>query len=474
MSRTKRLSIRFEIMHKKVVILGLVLLLVGATMLGWVLSEKRKQQQRAASYESKYNLETDEYFKQYTEWFQAFPDEQSKLPFVLDENGKTKTEEQLKQEQQERLQADLGKLATGETDVYPFADILYGENWQNELNRYKNRKELIEFVFTGSIVCTSMGGTIFTWYLLLWSVRFSIKGSSGLKTLLPDVLRRQRKPKDKKQAKTSAERDGENQEQEQELNQQQSELEKHSKGLRNLVKRKPKLNGRGKALFMKDESRSDKRDSKRAKKRLGTYSDDSAERIAVLLSDEQSAESIARLEDSLKAQTEQLEERTAQSVEQAIIEHSKPLDSTLKDLAQQVSAIREYTACQQERVEKLQDGYDWNIVRTFCLRIIRCIDNLENRISQLSSKGTETEHLEDIRDELVFALDSSGIEQFEPKVNSDYHGQEKYAEAVKDKERCNNSKQKGKIAKVIRPGYQYFINEENIKVVRTAQVKLFG
>jgi len=475
LSRTKRFSIRFEIMHKKVVILGLVLLLVGATMLGWVLREKRKQQQRAASYESKYNLETGEYLKQYTEWFQSFPDKQAELPFVLDGNGKTKTEEQLQQEQQERLQADLGKLARGETDVYPFADILYGENWQNELNRYKKHKELSEFVLTGSIVCISMGGTIFTWYLLLWSVRFFIKGSSGLKTLLPDILRRQRKPKDKKQAKTIAERDGENQEREQELNQQQNKLEKHSKGLRNLVKRKPKLNGRGKALLTKSESRSDKRDRKRAKKRLGTYSDDNAEKIAVLLSDEeQSAESIARLEDSIKTQTEKLEARTAQSVEQAIIEHSKPLDSTLKDLAQQVSAIREYTACQQERVEKLQDGYDWNIVRTFCLRIIRCIDNLENRISQLSSKGTKTEQLEDIRDELVFALDSSGIEQFEPKVNSDYRGQEKYAEAVKDKERCSNSKQKGKIAKVIRPGYQYFINEENIKVVRTAQVKLFG
>jgi len=111
-------------MHKKVVILGLILLLVGTTMLGWVLTEKRKQQQRAAAYKSKYNLETGEYLKQYTEWFQAFPDEPSKLPFVLDENGKSKTEEQLKQEQQERLQADLGKLATGETDVYPFADIL--------------------------------------------------------------------------------------------------------------------------------------------------------------------------------------------------------------------------------------------------------------------------------------------------------------------------------------------------------------
>jgi len=461
-------------MHKKVVILGLVLLLVGTTMLGWVLTEKRKQQQKAAAYKSKYNLETGEYLKQYTEWFQAFPDDQSKLPFVLDENGKTKTEEQLKQEQQERLQADLGKLATGETDVYPFADILYGENWQNELNRYKKRKELSEFVFTGSIVCTSMGGTIFASYLLLWLVRFFIRVSSGLKKLLPDVHRRQRKTKDKKQARTNAEKDVRNQEQKQNLNQQQSKLEKRSEGLRNLIKRKPKLNGLEKALFTKSESLSDNRNSKRAKKRLGTYSDDNAEKIAVLLSDEQSAESIARIEDSLKAQTEQLEERTAQSVEQAIIEHSKPLDSTLKDLAQQVSAIREYASCQQERVEKLQDGYDWNIVRTFCLRIIRCIDNLENRISRLSGEGAETEHFQEIKDELIFALESSGIEQYEPEINSDYRGQEKYAEAVKEKEHCDKGKQKGKIAKVIRPGYRYFINEDNIKVIRTAQVKLFG
>ena len=77
-------------------------------------------------------------------------------------------------------------------------------------------------------------------------------------------------------------------------------------------------------------------------------------------------------------------------------------------------------------------------------------------------------------DELIFALESSGIEQFEPEINSDYRGQERYAEAVKNKQHCDDPNQAGKIARVIRPGYQYFINEENIKVVRPAQVKLFA
>ena len=166
--------------------------------------------------------------------------------------------------------------------------------------------------------------------------------------------------------------------------------------------------------------------------------------------------------------------RMALSVQQVTLENSKPLKNNLQELIQQVSAIREYAAYQQDRVEKLQDGYDWNIIRTFCLRVIRCIDNLEDRINRLSKQSIETVNLEEVRDELVFALESSGLERFEPEINSDYRGQERIAEAVKDKEYSNDSNLAGKIAKVIRPGYQYFIDEENVKVIRAAQVKLFG
>ena len=191
-------------------------------------------------------------------------------------------------------------------------------------------------------------------------------------------------------------------------------------------------------------------------------------------------ESSPMLEESLKAKTDNLEKQMAEfkdvahSVQQTTLEHSKPLNGALKELTDQVSAIREYASHQQERVEKLQDGYDWNIIRTFCLRVIRCIDNLESRIERLSEEDVETEHLTEVRDELVFALESSGIEQFRPEVNSLYHGQEKCTEAVKEREHCDDSKMAGKIAKVVRPGYQYFINEGNVKVVRAAQVKLFG
>jgi molecular chaperone GrpE (heat shock protein) len=99
---------------------------------------------------------------------------------------------------------------------------------------------------------------------------------------------------------------------------------------------------------------------------------------------------------------------------------------------------------------------------------------LEQRIDKQGPESAGTEQLTEIRDELLFALESSGIEQFMPELHSPYRGQERSAEAVKEKEPCGDSESAGKIASIIKPGYQYVIDEENVKVVRTARVKLYG
>ena len=143
-------------------------------------------------------------------------------------------------------------------------------------------------------------------------------------------------------------------------------------------------------------------------------------------------------------------------------------------MSEQVTAIKEYALNQQQRVTKLQDGYDWNIIKNFCLRVIRCIDNIDARISRLNGEQLEYDHLEEVRDELLFALESSGIEPYEPELDSDYRGQEKLAEAVKERFHCEDEQKKGKIAEVIRAGYQYVIDDENCKVVRAARVKLYS
>ena len=439
-------------MRRKSIILGLALFLAGIAVLGWSLVEEKKEQQQMYSYKLKYYSKLDEYLKQY-------------------KYGKTKSAVQLRQEQQERLLADLDSLAAGETDAYAFADILYGENWRQELDKYKARKEMRELVLTGSIFCVLIGGSIFTWWLLVGTRRLVIKVLPNLKKLATNWLRGHIKTKAKQPAGPEGKEYAETSEQEHKLSKQEIQLKKRTEVLRESgwhnFEGSPKDR---EAAFESTSAKNAEMASKADRAALRT------QKVAVPPSGGSSIKS----KEPLKTSTESLNLNTvrvneaAQSVQQATLEHSEPIDNSLRELNQQMAAIREYASQQQDRVEKLQDGYDWNIVRTFCLRVIRCIDNLENRINQLSEEDVETTNLKEVSDELVFALESSGVEQFEPEINSDYRGQEKFAEVVKDKECSDDSNMAGKIAKVIRPGYQYVIDEENIKVVRTAQVKLFS
>jgi molecular chaperone GrpE (heat shock protein) len=570
-------------MFKKYVKLGLLILVTGSAVLGWVLKENNKDQQRAAFYKTKYGSDPEEYLKQYNEWLQLPPEQRANLPWWLDKYGKTKTENQLQKEQQERLNADMEKLATGKKDANPFADILYGQNWRQKLNEYKKQRRMRGYIFTGSIVCTLTGGAIVTYFLVLWIYQILIKSSSNMGKSVPVVSRGQSPNKDEKmtqvvnkeesnpkakakakvmadieaKARIEAERkskatgkksarvkvdtgikvrtgkkakaDEEKvakpkekarakvQTQEKvrakveakakvkEEKTDKAETEKVAKA-ESESKEKEETGEKvgvsaedGKSMDQHQEGRGLRRRGRKKTKALGNSDwnnckQDSANQTAVLIPpDEKSIELVESLEkaaenvnvnnkneDSLKEKTENLEKQMeefrqmAQGVQQTTIENSQPINNTLSELTQQVSAIREYASSQQDRLSKLQDGYDWNITKTFCMRVIRCIDNLEKRISQLSEKDMEVVDLEEVRDEMLFALESSGVEQYEPELNSDYHGQEKSAEAVKGKESCKNKKQAGKIAKIIRPGYQFFIDEENVKIVRPAQVKLYG
>jgi hypothetical protein len=192
-------------MNKKYIILGLALLVTGGAALGWTFNESKKEQQKAAYYRSKYGSEPDEYLKQYNEWLQLPSEQQANLPWWLDKYGKTKTEAQLQQEQQERLKADLEQLAAGKKEVPPFADILYGRNWQSELSEYRKQKQLKEYVFTGSISCACMGGAIFIWSLLLWIRNTLIKASAALRKSFPALSKSKRSKAGKSQSKNQRE-----------------------------------------------------------------------------------------------------------------------------------------------------------------------------------------------------------------------------------------------------------------------------
>lgn len=146
-------------------------------------------------------------------------------------------------------------------------------------------------------------------------------------------------------------------------------------------------------------------------------------------------------------------------------------ESLSADLTAQVASLRDYIARQQEMVKRFQDGYDWSVLKNFCNRIIRCIDDVRKRM-ETADEITEA-HRTDlllIHDQLVFALDGSGIEQFQPEPGEPYSGLEKTVEVVgRD---GSGEGEPGCVSSVVAPGYTFYVNDELRRLVRPAKVIL--
>jgi molecular chaperone GrpE (heat shock protein) len=509
-------------MLKKCLLLGMAVLLVGGLAYGWLYKEGRVNADGAGGARVTYSLKPEEYLDKYGRWYSLSAEEQNRLVLELDEDRKSKTAEQLAEEQQARLRTDLDKLAAGTMNPGDIADYLYGEGWEQVVEAHKQRKTKRQSVQTTSIVCLSIGGTIIAGCIAFWFLRLLFRMARALK-------RRCRRSGTREDDETpgaeltevnadvsplegddvagvgsrssvsgwsaASGREGTESSGDPDMEDQfvLPPLEHQRTRRRSTPACQPAPEDSGVALLLTDEKASDRPWSPDMEWSAGNGAGAAPERrrftprpkVAVLgrehaILNEPSLDQESESGQGLNAQADDLQrqlaeiKQMAQNVQQSARDQSDPVGNTLKELASQVSAIREYAASQQNRVEKLQDGYDWNIVRTFCLRVIRCIDNLEMRIENVDGNKELGEHLEDVRDELLFALESSGVEQYRPEVNSEYRGQEKLAEAIKQKETPKKSDQAGKIAKVVRPGYRYIIDEESCKVVRTAQVKLFG
>ncbi|MCU0915138.1 MAG: nucleotide exchange factor GrpE [Planctomycetes bacterium] len=500
-------------MLQKCAILGLVLLLAGGVAVGWLHGQVKSDREEARNLVSADSLGSQDYLETYSRWYQLSAEEQNQFVLEIDRERKSKAPAQLDREQQARLRADRDKLAAGQTNPGDIADFLYGRGWQQQVEEYKARKEQMEIARTIATVCLSLGGILFGGCVigsLLWLLGRGIRA----------LRRRARQPEPEPQSRAvelsdlevpvaAAEPDLETP--------APPETPRQGRKRLTLVEMSADMGeGVGELTACRD-------DWPRMTPGPGSTAAPAADLgggVAVLLADEpapaggwspeaqwsvsgarqfpsldQARESrpaeAARaggpdqkkgtiVENTLREQADDLQKQLAefrqitQDVQQATREQSEPLGSTLKELTQQVAAIREYAASQQDRVEKLQDGYDWGIIRTFCLRVIRCLDNLEGRLAELPSGDSAAAHLEEVRDELLFALESSGVEQFRPELNSEFHGQEKMAEAIKERQATRKAEQAGKIARVLRPGYRYMIDDDNFRVVRTAQVKVFG
>jgi len=420
------------------------------------------------------------------------------------------------EQQRQQVQSSLDKLdriVAGETDVTASYDIASGEQLQRRIEKYNNRAELRELALTVSILSMVASGLLLSGWSLSRLCRWAILRRTRIRHALTDLADKEHpsgsilgqdeqgtESERKRRWKVMAKSGWKSFAPESLVANESIECESlresdpQDSSEDSLTKQdNPAENETPAPLPAAEQPATCTRTSNNESKNPGVASnqrgtiaespDTTGQPAHVTVETEQpSAEEPQSGDDAVEPSnnttnsnhTAQTPQQRRTGVEQIWPEPQKPLTQTLTELSEQVAAIREYAAQQQNRVERLQDGYDWNIVRTFCLRIIRCIDNIENRIARLSQQNIETADLEEVRDELIFALESGGVEQFTPELYSDYRGQEKHAETVRNREYSDNPEMKGKVAKVLKQGYRYVVGEDNYKIVRPAQVKLFA
>ena len=140
----------------------------------------------------------------------------------------------------------------------------------------------------------------------------------------------------------------------------------------------------------------------------------------------------------------------------------------------QLASLRDVFTAQQDRTKRLEEGYDWTIVKQFCFRFIRILDSLTQQIAALPPETADA-HRRDLRDlytEIQFALEASGIEQFEPKAKSPFAGHEKRLKVV-GKVASNDAGDRGLVARVLIPGYVLIEDGLPERVLRPAHIDIY-
>ncbi len=431
-------------MKKQWVIWTGILLLLGMTGLAAVLLDIRQQKRTTALYKAQYGYGAEEYAQQYIEWSKLTSEECIENPWGSGDYGGPQIRQKLIAEQPGRLRADIADLANGTATTVPaiLADTMYGHRWQQAVERYCKRNDTRDGLAVASTISIMAGVIVLVGYSL----------NRGFHHLV-DANSRRRKKSGKKSRKHDTHCPDPDPDVAGEIldpqNDPASEDSEKTQALNNF--------GNAPSIGAGNDN-------------TGCFSNFGLAQGGV---------KAIELRETLRNRASSLANNnspqpSAQTGVLGTLMSTAPVSNELNELTMEVSAIREYAASQQDRVRQLQDGYDWSIIKRFCIRIIRCIDNLDERMAQIIEEGADTQSLEDVRDELVFSLESSGVEQFEPEIDACYKGLEKTVEAVKTREPTDDPDLVGKIAKVIKPGYEYVVSDEEVRVVRCSQVKLYG
>jgi molecular chaperone GrpE (heat shock protein) len=150
----------------------------------------------------------------------------------------------------------------------------------------------------------------------------------------------------------------------------------------------------------------------------------------------------------------------------------KRMDQDMVRIESLVSGMRDYLTEYNEQLSRLQEGYDYSVLKRVVKPVIQVANGIESLEPRMKGQP-EGEELRTMWLDLLDALETNGIERLQVEKGDTFADIRKIAEATTVKEHTTNADQVGKVAEVVRPGYCYVYNQDKRRLVVPAQVKLF-
>jgi len=147
--------------------------------------------------------------------------------------------------------------------------------------------------------------------------------------------------------------------------------------------------------------------------------------------------------------------------------HLDDVSNKIGTMKEEVKAVKELTEEKDKKIRRYEEGYDQKNIKHFMDEFFKIIDYIKKE-----RMSTDNNSLEEIEEDLLLLLEKNGIQMIDIHTNNSYEGQSRFAKVVGTEE-TDDATQNTIIKEVRRNGYFVQIDEDNIKVLRPAEVVVY-
>jgi len=158
---------------------------------------------------------------------------------------------------------------------------------------------------------------------------------------------------------------------------------------------------------------------------------------------------------------------------QSLFKNQETTKKIVEELDEKISPFEKVAREKNEELKIYKEGYDYSKNKSIINGIIETIEFIENAEIKIDFKDeTLKNYFISSKEKLIIILNNSGIEQFQPNLNSsslDDHGCEVDLATKKTNDKSKNNL----IFSVLKKGYKINLSKNDNKIIKKALVRVY-